>query len=209
MYKVGDRFIIEIEEVFTGKATGYPQYRIRGFDKLVMDDRGLVRLSKFDERSIYDKGYKGGLNDAWDVVKKIIEPAYDGGYSFDVLHKIFCESAIRSILKHNTAAEAIAKIKAYEDKQKQDAEIKVGDEIIIHNKADEEIYKAAVIDIDTNEGLWAFDENGCIIVIEPDRYLGEEANTEVKKTNRTFPQIAEVLAELKGVRYDEKNYKKF
>ena len=50
MYKAGDRFIIEIEEVFTGKATGYPQYRIKGFDKLVMDDRGLVKLSKFEDK---------------------------------------------------------------------------------------------------------------------------------------------------------------
>ena len=156
-----------------------------------------------DTEEAEKKAYNRGLDEAWKAARKIIR------MQFEEQNKVFGLSGYDNVLGTYTASEVIAKIKAYEDKKKQDAEIKVGDEIIIHNKADEEIYKAAVIDIDTNEGLWAFDENGCIIVIEPDRYLGEEANTEVKKTNRTFPQIAEVLAELKGVRYDEKNYKKF
>jgi hypothetical protein len=43
----------------------------------------------------------------------------DGGYSLDELHEIFNETLNRIIFKRNTASEAIAKIKAYEDEQKQ------------------------------------------------------------------------------------------
>ena len=49
-----------------------------------------------------------------------------------------------------------------------------------------------------DKGLWIFDENACNTVIEPNRYIGEEADIEVRKTGRTFPQIAEVLEQLKG-----------
>ena len=73
-----------------------------------------------DTEEAENTAYNRGLNDAWDAVRKIIEPADDGGYSFNVLDTIFGESSISSILKHNTVSEAIAKIKAYEDKQKQD-----------------------------------------------------------------------------------------
>lgn len=59
MAKVGDKFIVEIGEVF--KATGtymaygceeneYEEnlYRIKGFNSLVFDDHGLNRLEKYE-----------------------------------------------------------------------------------------------------------------------------------------------------------------
>ena len=88
--------------------------------------------------------------------------------------------------------------KQYAERHKADGEIKVGDEILIHNIQDAETYKAVVMDIDMDKGLWIFDENACNTVIEPKRYIGEEADIEVRKTGRTFPQIAEVLEQLKG-----------
>ena len=125
MYKAGDKFIIEIEEVFTGKVTGYPQYRIKGFDKLIMDDRGLVKLSK------------------------------------------------------------------YEDKQKQDAEIKVGDEIVYRDGI-----KGIVVGISNTIGQISVLNNKYDV---PQLLVKNGA----KKTGRTFPQIAEVLAELRGAENDE------
>ena len=83
-----------------------------------------------DTEEAEKKAYDRGLDDAWNMARKIIQYAVDGGYSPDALREIFGESIIQLIFKHNTAAEALAKIKAYEDKQKQDAEIKVGDEIV-------------------------------------------------------------------------------
>lgn len=46
--KVGDKFIIEIAEVIEGGETKLPQYRIKGFDKVFFDDKGLKVLKKFN-----------------------------------------------------------------------------------------------------------------------------------------------------------------
>lgn len=59
MAKVGDKFIIEIGEVFTAKGTymaygceenEYEEnlYRIKGFNSLVFDDDGLSKLEKYE-----------------------------------------------------------------------------------------------------------------------------------------------------------------
>lgn len=44
MYKVGDKFIIEIDSIIEGK--GLPLYGIRGFRSLVFDDSGLAKLER-------------------------------------------------------------------------------------------------------------------------------------------------------------------
>jgi preprotein translocase subunit YajC len=72
--------------------------------------------------SLQDDAYQRGLDDAWEAARKIIEmtsPPYwevFNEYKEDLFGKI-------------SAAEAIAKLKAYEEKQKADDEIKVGDEV--------------------------------------------------------------------------------
>ena len=44
MYNVGDRFIIEIDRVY--KSDGRTLYGIRGYNALVFDDAGLLRLDR-------------------------------------------------------------------------------------------------------------------------------------------------------------------
>lgn len=44
MYKVGDKFIIEIDSVIEGK--GLPLYGIRGFKALVFDEASLMKLDR-------------------------------------------------------------------------------------------------------------------------------------------------------------------
>lgn len=81
MAKVGDKFVIEIGEVF--KATGtymaygceeneYEEnlYRVKGFNSLVFDDNGLNRLEKYEPRAKED--FKFG-----DLVE-ILEGEYRG-----------------------------------------------------------------------------------------------------------------------------------
>lgn len=59
MAKVGDKFIVEIGEVFTAKGTymaygceenEYEEnlYRVKGFNSLVLDDDGLNKLEKYE-----------------------------------------------------------------------------------------------------------------------------------------------------------------
>ena len=50
--KVGDKFVIEVAEIIKGGETGCNQYRIKGFDKLFLDDKGLSFLESFDEEII-------------------------------------------------------------------------------------------------------------------------------------------------------------
>lgn len=142
-----------------------------------------------DTEKAEKKAYERGLDEAWKVATKIIEPADDGEYSFNALHTIFGESSIRSILKHNTAIEAIDKIKAYEDKQ--DAEIKVGDEVIVEHDG---ATKRAVI-FDKQYGLY--------IALDSDGTIHEGVKEAFTKTGRTFPQIVEILAEMRGAENDE------
>ena len=74
-----------------------------------------------------DEAYQRGLNDAWDVARKIAVETDDGGVSISDLYKIFGTESMCMIMKNNTVYDAIAKLKAYEDKQKDDDHIKVGD----------------------------------------------------------------------------------
>lgn len=77
-----------------------------------------------------DRAYQQGLEDAWEAAKNII---LNSGLSLHKLMQIFNTSNFDKIMEENTASEAIAKIKEYEEKQnteqEQDAEIKVGDEV--------------------------------------------------------------------------------
>lgn len=61
-YKVGDKFIIEIaevyENVFSGvdifeAATSEPLYRIKGFNSLVFDKNGLDKLEEVADKKNY------------------------------------------------------------------------------------------------------------------------------------------------------------
>lgn len=45
-FNVGDKFEIEIAEVFKGAESGNDKYRIKGFDNLVFDDKGLEKIKQ-------------------------------------------------------------------------------------------------------------------------------------------------------------------
>lgn len=69
-----------------------------------------------------DKSYDKGLNDAWELAKKIVESPSNGGYTASELVKIF-GIVNKPLLDAYTPQEALAKVKAYEERN----EIKVGD----------------------------------------------------------------------------------
>lgn len=135
---------------------------------------------------IFDKGYKDGLNDAWKYAKKIVgdvvEPNFESGYMVDIFR---CESAITA-MKNNSPSEAIAKIKEYEEKQKQaNDEIKVGDEVI-----DGEVFNSG-------KGIVTFASPLLLYVLWYDGSTGKRKLEDIKKTGRHFDQIAEALEQLK------------
>ena len=48
-YKEGDKFIIEIEEVYKSDLTSPDLYRVKGFNSLVFDNHGLNKLQKVED----------------------------------------------------------------------------------------------------------------------------------------------------------------
>lgn len=79
---------------------------------------------------LQDEAYKRGLEDAWEATRKIIRmPDGDILDLFPDCYASVC-TAVQAILKYD-ASEAIAKLKAYEDKPSD--RIEVGDEVIDNN----------------------------------------------------------------------------
>ncbi len=99
----------------------------------------LIWSSKTNEESYQrglsegnDIGYKDGVidgrNEAWEAARKIIRmPEGDLLNIFTECYSAVC-TALQVLLKYD-ASEAIAKLKAYEEKQKADDKIEVGDEV--------------------------------------------------------------------------------
>ncbi len=75
---------------------------------------------------LQDKAYQRGLDEAWEAAKKVALYADGGGLSIEELNEIFDCATIQQVFRKYTLSEVIAKLKAYEKKQKAD-ELKVGD----------------------------------------------------------------------------------
>jgi len=139
-----------------------------------------------------EKAYNRGLNDAWEVIKKITKDDSVGGYSIEMMQELFGWTCVYDITHNYTPEEAIAKIKAYEEQQKQDAEIKVGDEV----------YSDAFDDKGIVTHITA-DKVACVCIICNGSTMMKVGTIGLHKTGRHFPQIAEVLKELRGEENDK------
>ena len=112
-----------------------------------------------------DEAYQRGLDDAWEAVRKILMLESDGGYSWKEMKSIFGTDSASEIYVHHTAAEAINKIKAYEEKQND--EIEVGDTVdlkdAVSDKGDGIVTKIVnndycyIVWYDGSGGAWAKD----------------------------------------------------
>ena len=197
-YKVGDKFIVEVKEVLNDELLYNTEnlYKIDGFKTLVFDDYGLDKLQKYEEEVIatkfYEKGrqealeevqncesygYEKGLNDAWELVKKIC------GMTRQDLYEIFKieDAYLADILDDNTYQEAIAKIEAYEESKA----IKVGN--VVFNARED--VKAVIIDSAIAEGTWQVYTEDCCVE------LWKEC--EFKKIDRTV-DIEHLLEQIRG-----------
>jgi hypothetical protein len=69
------------------------------------------------EQSDIEAAYQRGLDDAWKCMEKICAEVIDGGLDSDTLKQIFGTAIIVNIFKTNSASEAMAKLKEYEEQQ--------------------------------------------------------------------------------------------
>lgn len=120
------------------------------------------------------KTYEDGLNEAWEVARKIV---CSDGYNWSELEGIFERRSTSDILKTNTIYEAIDKIKNYEG-------IKVGDEVTDDNE-----WEGVV--------TWISPLGEYLVILLKDGTALHWDKKDFKKTGRHFPQIAEVLKQMK------------
>ena len=120
------KYVIEIQYVLlNGKADH--KYYTAVHPIAVLEELNSNYINKHYE-GLQDEAYQRGLNDAWEAARKIVADTGHGGIALCTLGEIFGTQNYSHIMRDNTAQEAISKLKAYEEKQKADDEIKVENE---------------------------------------------------------------------------------
>lgn len=179
-FEVGDKVLVEAE--ITDTSHGEPKYYVK-------TEWGTNKWAY--EREIHPmdaKTYEDGMNEAWEIARRIMSEEINDGYSGEELIEIFgakgtCDGC-DGILKRHTAAEAAEKIAAWEESRK----IHVGDVVEVGKKGTESYIGTAVI---TN--VYA---DGCYLVFGD----GESMNCGsggLTKTGRHI-DIAGLLAQIGG-----------
>lgn len=207
-YNVGDKFVIEIvqgyhsnvlEDKSSHRTTPEYLYRVLGFNALVFDENGLDKLDRLNDDYInenygifqdaaYQKGFEAGTNTAWDVAKKIVN--MDAGEQYACFSRYFSID----IFSLYTASKALEKIREYEEKQ--EIKYEVGSEVTYNDG--NRISKGVIISANSDEYgeiiykiLWNSSES---------TYAGQGDKKWMRNftlTGRYFPQIAEVLEQMR------------
>ena len=139
---MGKKYIIELEDKPFHKGNGDFLYRVKGFNSLVFDMTGVGKLTPYTEPDLdairneayekgvqdtkqhwvdaprscaYKLGYENGINDAWEAARNIVTMPDRGFINSDILDLDPGES----IFTKYTAAEAIEKIRTYEQKKQE------------------------------------------------------------------------------------------
>lgn len=164
-----------------GLENGYKQ----GYEE---GKKAVENLSEKITSKDIDDAYNRGLNDAWELVRRIENTPEDGGLTNLQIEQIFgtCYPP-HELYKTFDVEEVKAGIEKFDEKQKEDAEIKVGDE------ARDTLNKLGVVTqvLPDNEVC-----NVCWMQYNGHPYSMPKKN--LTKTGRHFPQIAEVLKEMRG-----------
>jgi len=140
------------------------------------------------ETSQADRLIEKGMNMAWEAARKILNAC---GRNNKFLDDTFGVHAVFDIINTYSAPEAIEKIREWEEKQTQeDAEIKVGDEVRVGEEGRNAF--SAVVHL-------VGDRGDCIVyqcISANGLHYTCTSNDAIRKTGRTFPEIAEVLKKM-------------
>lgn len=179
-FNVGDKVYLECKVTYKDASDNTYQIRYKNWH----DNELPTDFVKDDILHTPDEAYNRGLNDAWNLAKKIVLPEDKGGYTADELEDIFGKSAFTTL----TAQEALAKVKAYGEECN---EIKVGDEIqsgdayvVVTWKSKDEWNGMLLNDCDCGKA------GAC--------YTLMKGFTDWHKTGRHYHQISEILSQTKG-----------
>ncbi|WP_303820941.1 hypothetical protein [Ruminococcus flavefaciens] len=172
MPKVGERYIIELSEELKSADDKY--YMIKGIGNTMISTYEVSRLKKYERD---DEAYQRGLDEAWKAAEKVLM------LESEELKEIFDVIYEEEVFGNFTPAKAIEKLRAYEEQKKAEDEIKVGDEVERNG-----ITEGVITRIRTDDDWFqVMQSNGS-------SYGTQKSN--LKKTGRHFPQVAELLAAL-------------
>ena len=136
-----------------------------------------------DTEEAEKKAYNRGLNEAWDAARKIAQTyAHFTCYDLNMIFGDRDSVGRKMIFEEYTPQDAIRKIKEYEDKQKQDAEIKVG-------------YEVYNLDRDNKLVVTAIDGNKAIQLCSNGKYTVDDIDT-LHWTGREDLRIKKVLEKI-------------
>ena len=180
-YEKGERHKKELWETALNeaKADGYKT----GYDTAIENSQG--RREGFDNgyNKGYDRGYGVGFNEGLENARQVILKLLD--INSIEYARIFNDTDMyytKIILEHYSITEIESKIKAYEEKKKDEEEIKVGDE---------------VRDLFTdNRGVVM--SIGELIVYITNNGVYTNALGSLEKTGRHFDEVGQLLDKLKG-----------
>ena len=116
VYGIGDDIVTDEKTVWS---------RMFSLDELEILNSDYIN-EHFGE--LQDEAYQAGMDKAWEIARRIRVNYEDGGIDGDGLRKMFGTANTYTIIKDNTASEAVAKIKAY-DNAMHYGRIEVGDEV--------------------------------------------------------------------------------
>lgn len=126
------KYIIEIKPEYEDKFRGVMLLGAEAsnlyVDSVSVDELEELNSDYINEHygDLQDDAYQRGLEDAWEAARKIVRMSEGDLLNiFTECYSAVC-TALQVLLKYD-ASEAIEKLKAYEEKQKAEDEIKVGD----------------------------------------------------------------------------------
>lgn len=137
-----------------------------------------------DKENDSKKIYEQGLDDAWETINTFLN------MPLNKRREIFNTDATINLILNFKPAEAIAKIRAYENSQHK---IKAGDEVMFCISNGRKNLKGVVIGLE-NSGIdkiyhiWVLSENSFFVI-------GDYA---LRKTGKYYPQVKELLKAMKG-----------
>lgn len=183
MANVGDKYIIELTKRYNDRS-----FYVEGIDRVVTI-KELDKLEKYNREYIadcetaYDKGFRNGLEKAWEMAKKIVLEEVRGGYTGSECVEIFGSYSGDAILINNTVFRALEKIEAYEKQKAEKDKIKDGDEVSLD---------------DGTKGVVVFSStDGHLNVVNAYGGMRSYNATQVIKTGRHFPQMVEIMKEMR------------
>lgn len=193
MFKVGDKFIVEVDGVNTPPANSgaVNLYRIKDLNyclwaenSLVLPEKQLEKLAKVSDlkdevKEAYKKGYAKASEDIQEVVRMLLAMDYnDKDLYFGGSH------ITAEILSEFDVREIVERLEAY---KKEQSEIRVGDEVEIIDFGCEAVVTC------TNKHLKS------VFVLYTDGSTDEFTDrTKLRKTGRHFDEVEKLIEILKG-----------